>query len=245
VLGSAGSHTPYLIRSSPLTSALSPRNSQNVRMPLLFSDTNHHHLRSTTTMPSTIASHFSTAPPTSQLYAPTEVQRPDDFDSTATTISTDTRYSRDDNLDWTRLVGYIATPRLSKRPKSFVWLYGKRIKKVSNGREYWLCNICHKQRPLAVEPSGHIYRSTSTTQAIAHLEVKHHINQNGLITAEPVRNSQRTIDSYSELLAERNATITSFSIATFKALLVRLFTSEQLPFHKVESRAFRDLLVYL
>jgi hypothetical protein len=60
-----------------------------------------------------------------------------------------------------------------------------------------------------------------------------------------VRNSQRTIDSYSELLAERNATITSFSMATFKALLVRLFTSEQLPFHKVESRAFRDLLVYL
>jgi hypothetical protein len=90
-----------------------------------------------TTMPPTIESNFSTAPPTSELYAPSEVQCLDDFRSTSTTISVDSGFSRDDeNLEWNRLIGYIATPRLSKQPKSFVWLYGKRIKKVSNSREY-------------------------------------------------------------------------------------------------------------
>jgi len=34
-------------------------------------------------------------------------------------------------------------------------------------------------------------------------------------------------------------------LATFKALLVRLFTVEQLALVKVESQAFRDLLIYL
>jgi hypothetical protein len=42
----------------------------------------------TTTITSTISDFFSNAPRTSQLYAPSEVQRPDDFDSTVTTGST-------------------------------------------------------------------------------------------------------------------------------------------------------------
>ena len=58
-------------------------------------------------------------------------------------------------------------------------------------------------------------------------------------------NTQRTIDSYSSLLQERNAAISDFDFSTFKALLVRLFTIEQLPYVKVESAAFRELLVYL
>jgi hypothetical protein len=98
---------------------------------------------------------------------------------------------------------------------------------------------------LPAEPSGHIYRSTSTSQAITHLKTKHLINQYGAITVDPQRTTQRTIDSYNSLLAERNRAITTFDLATFKAMLVRLFTTEQLSFNKVESEAFRDLLVYL
>jgi hypothetical protein len=39
--------------------------------------------------------------------------------------------------------------------------------------------------------------------------------------------------------------ILSFDLATFKVLLVRLFTVKQLALVKVESMAFRELLKYL
>ena len=58
-------------------------------------------------------------------------------------------------------------------------------------------------------------------------------------------NTQRTIDSFDSLIRERNTAISQFDLATFKALLVRLFTVEQLALVKVESQAFRDLLIYL
>jgi hypothetical protein len=43
----------------------------------------------TTTMPNTIASYLSSVPPTSELYAPSQVQIPSDFPSTTTSESTD------------------------------------------------------------------------------------------------------------------------------------------------------------
>jgi len=83
-------------------------------------------------MASTITSHFSSAPLTDELVAPLEVQRADDFRSNTTTRSTTTDSSLNtENIDWTRLYGYIATPRLSKRPKSWVWLYGIKIKQIT------------------------------------------------------------------------------------------------------------------
>jgi hypothetical protein len=197
-------------------------------------------------MSSTISYDISDAPLTSGLFAPSEVQRTDDFDSTGTSASTESDLSTlSENIDWSRLHGYIATPRLSKRPKSHIWIYGTRVKKLSSNHDYWLCRICHLKQPLPQYPSGHIYRCSSTSQAIDHLKDKHSIDENGQIRVKPQRSTQRTIDTYGSLLAARNEAITAFNLAYFKALLVRLFTTEQLAFMKVESEAFRDLLIYL
>jgi hypothetical protein len=66
-----------------------------------------------------------------------EVQRADDFRSTTTSRSTSSALSRSDqNIDWTRLYSYIVTPRLAKRPKSFIWLYGYKIKDMRTNLEY-------------------------------------------------------------------------------------------------------------
>ena len=114
-----------------------------------------------------------------------------------------------------------------------------------NDQEYWLCKICHNERPNPREPSGHIYRCTSTSAAIEHLERKHRINSNGIMPIELPRNAQRTIDSFNSLIRERNDAILEFDLAVFKAMLVRLFAVEALPLIKVESATFRDLLIYL
>jgi hypothetical protein len=72
-------------------------------------------------MASTVASTISDAPLTDKLAAPPEEQRVDDFRSTTTSRSTSSTENRmNDNIEWSRLYGYIATPRVSKRPKSFI-----------------------------------------------------------------------------------------------------------------------------
>jgi hypothetical protein len=197
-------------------------------------------------MPSTTASTISDAPLTDELIALSEVQRADDFRSTTTSRSTlSTPSCVNENIDWSRLHGYIATPRLSKRPKSFIWLHGYKIKDIRTNLEYWLCKICHKRQPYAREPIGHMYRCDSTTTAIGHMEKKHRINQYGLMPTESPRSTQRTIDSFNSLIIDRNTAIAEFDLATFKSMLVRLFTVKQLALVKVDSQAFRDLLIYL
>jgi hypothetical protein len=197
-------------------------------------------------MPCTISDYLSSVPPTDELVAPSQVQRLDDFKSTGTTRSTESPLGYDiDKIDWSRLYGYIATPRLSKRPKSFIWMHGYKIKDIVSSQEYWLCKLCHNQRPHAREPTGHIYRCASTTTAMQHLEKKHRIGQYSQLPIESPTTTQRTIDSFDSLLRKRNTAIAEFDLAYFKALLVRLFTVEQLVLAKVESTPFRDLLIYL
>jgi hypothetical protein len=233
---------PYLIRTAPHTP---------VRL-LEFLDLSFVMVTNTTTIrpPITIASittdYLSSAPLTDDLEVPLELQRTGDFASVSTSRSTISLSRTDiDKIDWHRLYGYIVTPRLSKRPKSFIWMHGFKIKYIANNQEYWLCKICYNQRPLAQEPIGHIYRYASTTTATLHLEKKHWINQHSFMPANSPINIQRIIDSFDSLIRERNTAISQFDLATFKALLVRLFTVEQLALVKVESQAFRDLLIYL
>jgi hypothetical protein len=78
-----------------------------------------------------------------------------------------------------------------------------------------------------------------------HLEKKHRIGQYSQLPVESPTTTQRTIDSFDSLLRKRNTAIAEFDLAYFKALLMRLFTIEQLALAKVESTPFRDLLIYL
>jgi hypothetical protein len=147
-------------------------------------------IKISTIMPSTITSSLSSVPLTDELVAPSDVQRADDFRSTTTSRSTSSVLSRtDQNIDWSRLHSYIATLRLSKRPKSFIWLHGFKIKDIRTNLEYWLYKIYYKQQPYAREPIGHIYRYNSTTTTISHMEKKHWINQHSSMPTDPPVNT--------------------------------------------------------
>lgn len=52
------------------------------------------------------------------------------------------------------------------------------------------------------------------------------------------------LNGYCSGAAERNAAAEAFDYEIFKGLLTRFFVVEQLPLHKVDSPALRDLLVY-
>jgi hypothetical protein len=154
-------------------------------------------------MVSTTIGSISDTPLTDELVALSEVQRADDFRSTTISRSTSSALSRSDqNIDWTRLYSYIATLRLAKRPKSFIWLYGYKIKDMRTNLEYWLCKIYYKQQLYAREPTGYIYRYDSTTTTIGYIEKKHRINQYGSMPIESYINTQRTIDSFDSLIRE-------------------------------------------
>jgi hypothetical protein len=55
---------------------------------------------------------------------------------------------------------------------------------------------------------------------------------------------QSVLNSYCVGASERNLSSESFDLEVFKGKLTRFFTVEQVPLHKVDSAAFRDLLVY-
>jgi hypothetical protein len=93
----------------------------------------------TTTMPNTIASFLTSVPLTSELYAPSQVQTPSDFPSTATSESTDSTFpsSGYEGVNWDRLLGYQPPNGVHKRGRS-LWIYswGWRIIKKKNNEAY-------------------------------------------------------------------------------------------------------------
>jgi hypothetical protein len=190
-------------------------------------------------MPQSLLSAFTIVPSTSELYAPSEVQQLDDFGSNATTTTEDTT-SQDqldtEAIDWSRLQQYEATTRVSKRKKSWIYTWGWRIHNRTDGKDYWLYRLCHTASSRRVTPTGHIYLATSTTTSAAHLRDRHRQGEDGPITLP--RDSQTRLDFNQSRSSE-------FDFTSFKALLVRYFTIEQIPFAKVEAESFREMLTFI
>jgi hypothetical protein len=226
----------------------------------LFGDYIHNLHDCTTTMPSTISDFFSNAPGTSQLYAPSEVQRPEDFDSTVTTGSTENDSSTPlayKDVDWRRLEGFEIPPPTNKRYRaqtSFVWAFGWRLFYRAESIEYWLCRLCHNGRAKPLTPfnphgrgTSHAFVCTRTTSsAIDHLKEKHNIGKDGPIEAPPsARSTQPSIDGYCEASAERNRSAMAFDLNVFIGLLLLLILNKTLPLSIVDAPEFRKLLIYL
>lgn len=164
-------------------------------------------------------------------------------------VSDDTLLSFDHNgyegIDWNRLSGY-SISRRRKRPRTgWVWEHGFDIEKDKTGRRFWLCKACHKRKTAAT----HMYDATSTSQANSHMESIHRVGKDGLIA--PQRKRQRTLFDVVDLDSHRpkdqallNAFVASFEPVRFQHLLVRWVACDNIPFHKLESPYFRDLMAY-
>jgi hypothetical protein len=211
-------------------------------------------------MPSTISDFFSNALGKSQLYAPLEVQRPDDFDSTMTTGSTENDSATlpvYKDVDWRRLDGFeilLPTNKRYRAQTSYVWAFGWRLFYRAESIEYWLCRLCHNGRTKPLNPfnphgrgTSHAFMCTRTTSlAIDHLKEKHNIGKDGPIEALPsARSIQPSIDGYCEASAERNRSAIAFDLDVFMGLLLLLILNRTLLLSIVDAPEFRQLLIYL
>lgn len=189
----------------------------------------------------------STAPSTtaSELDAPTNCNPSDaNREVTADTSSFDD-YTGYEGIDWSRLSGYCIRKH-RKRPRTgWVWEYGFDIEKDGSGRRFWLCKECHRRKATIT----HMYDAASTSQANGHMEDVHRINRDGPLPLQ--RKKQRTLLDMAELDSHRpkdqavmNAFIVSFDPSRFQHLLIRWVACDNIPFNKLESPYFRELMGY-
>ncbi|KAJ3453198.1 hypothetical protein MRS44_018853 [Fusarium solani] len=123
---------------------------------------------------------------------------------------------------------------------------------VTDPYEYW-----HTRRLSGFEPwchqtkAGitHMYDAASTSQANSHMEDVHRINRGGEMS--PRRKKQRTLFDMVGLDARQgkdqavmNALMASFDPLHFQRLLIRWVACDNVPFHKLESPYFRELMEY-
>lgn len=188
-------------------------------------------------MPNSIASFFSSVPPTSELYAPLQVQSPSDFPSIAITESTESTFDSSgyEDVDWSRLLEYKPPTRAAKQGRSsWIYSWGWRIIYKSDNTVYWLCRLCHNGTK-SIRPVGHVYKANATNGAIYHLNSVHRVSEDG----------QQPIEDPGQSTLETFARPRVFDHFVFKSMVLRLFTTRQLPLSLIEDEAFRDLLVYL
>jgi len=195
-------------------------------------------------MPRTATSFFSSAPGTSQLEVPKEIQRPQDFESTQTDAPQEEDSTTSDQaLDLSRLRGYTLPRSKKKKQRSFVWKHGWRLLN-SEGKDYWLCRLCHCHPLRPSMPVGHIFvASHDTSSAITHLR-EHGIRSAEDVASPEPRGSKRQASIAGFTASSRSAPTEEFDYEVFKGLLLQLFTTRSLPFNLIEDRSFRSLLAY-
>ncbi|KAL6402752.1 hypothetical protein AUP68_14088 [Ilyonectria robusta] len=143
-----------------------------------------------------------------------------------------------EGIDWNRCS--------RRRPRTgWVWEHGFDIEKDGSGHRFWLCKTCHRKKATIT----HMYDAASTSQANGHMEDIHRINKGGPMP--PQRKKQRTLFDMVDLDPHRpkdqalmNAFIVSFEPVRFQHLLIRWVACDNIPFHKLESPYFRDLMAY-
>jgi len=198
-------------------------------------------------MASTILSALLSAPPTSRLNAPEEMQRPSDFASTHTeSLFLEDERITEPGLDLLRVPRFELS-HTKKKLKSFVWTYGWRIVN-EDGLDHWLCRECHIALPRPKRPKYYLFRTNlQTTGPVNHLRDVHHIDADGAVPARPRKaptsggSRQASITGFTSSSAGPGS---PFDYQVFKGLLLQLFTTRPLPFDLVEDPAFKSLLTY-
>lgn len=150
-----------------------------------------------------------------------------------------------EGIDWNRLSGY-SISRRRKRPRTgWVWEYGYDIESDNSGHRFWVCKLCHRKKATAT----HMYDAASTSQANSHMADVHRVDKDGQML--PRGKKQRTIFDMVNLdsrqpkeQAVMNAFIASFEPVRFQQLLVRWVTCDNIPYHKLESPYFCELMAY-
>ncbi|KAJ6436881.1 MFS multidrug transporter [Purpureocillium lavendulum] len=149
-----------------------------------------------------------------------------------------------EGIDWNRLAGFSIRKYRKRARTGWAWEHGFDIEKNDSGHRFWLCKVCHGKKATIT----HMYDAASTSQANNHMEEVHHISKGGPMRQ---RKKQRTLFDVVDIDTHRpkdqalmNAFISSFEPLRFQHLLIRWVACDNIPFHKLESPYFRDLMAY-
>ena len=177
--------------------------------------------------------------------APTNLQRASDHSLDGDTDASTTDFQPDDyaDVDWKRLLGYHLPHLTSGRRRGATWKYGYDIEHGKTGKRYWLCRICHKQKAH----TRHIYLDSGTANHSKHMQEEHSIGGDSTNRAKQGRSVFEQLQLQAdkpEDQARINTLIQSLNSDRFTQLLMRWVVRDNIPFHKLESSLFRDLMGY-
>jgi len=160
-------------------------------------------------------------------------------------ISIEPQISSLQDVDWRRLKGYRAACNIKKNP-SWIWQHGYRLRN-EDGLEYWLCTRRHHgpvKRPFSKD---HIFQTTrATSTAAQHMSKQHSIDENGTVTpSRPVLKERKLDHCNFDANTVQQRTTSPFDHNHFRALLLGWIIADSIPFQKIESEHFRQLLAYV
>jgi hypothetical protein len=107
----------------------------------------------------TLSDILSSAPNTSEFNVPIELQRIDDFRSTAPKTQEEEEeptITYCTHVDWSRLPLLDGVRNGKGASKSHIWNYGWRMQKkgIKPLKYHWVCTSCHKQRSHRTLPTA-------------------------------------------------------------------------------------------
>lgn len=129
----------------------------------------------------------------------------------------------------------------TKKRTSVIWLYGEDIQLKHDGKKFWYCYFCEKQRNQQELP---IVGKGNTT-ALDHLQTKHNIDR---ATGEYKPSKKASEDSNQLSISDCNnmrTIIFARRLDQFKELFIRWLVCCHIAFFQIENVYFRDMLYYL
>jgi hypothetical protein len=127
--------------------------------------------------------------------------------------------------------GWILGPPRKRQggKESWVWTYGVKIITGKDGKDCWRCNVCAQG-----------YRASGTEKAAAHIKSKHRINESGPLPRYGGGSNQPRPSTTSGSLLRRQIDVTMF-----RSLLSKWIVWMHISFSQVESKHFRQMMVYV
>jgi hypothetical protein len=184
--------------------------------------------------------------------APTEFQRSSDHEKVVeadndTPAPAPSRFAYE-TINFSRLKGFHIPLNHPKELTSWFWGHGVPLEHQDTGTERWfLCLQCHQNGNVRNKHKWNIQNGSSNVTN--HLRDVHRVTKDGEL---PTKKRKLSIIDQLQLTATQpreqaiiNKLTQNYDHHYFKALLVRWVVHDNIAFHKIESRRFRDLIIYL
>ncbi|KAL2358239.1 hypothetical protein BJ546DRAFT_204636 [Cryomyces antarcticus] len=186
-----------------------------------------------------VSEDLSSAPGSSILEVPTNLQRTNDFRSTAAQEEPSQAVNNSDyysGINWDipslKLFGPTELP---EEKGSHIWKHGWRVLHIRKGEHYWLCRKCHLKGSVGV------YKVEKGLSGVhSHLKASHNTGPQGAIKQHPYEKRQQ--NDTMERSDFINEYCSKFMASEFKGLVLAWVVEDNKAFNSMESKALQKML---